>query len=95
MLLLCSPSWARWEGTEEEGSSITCQKLPLVLPLLSQKHIQSHLLLGTPLLSLKRVVPIGKMLCEVNEQTGLELIYSSHTSWSSWEAQQWMQLTKD
>lgn len=26
---------------------------------------------------------------------GLELIYSSHTPWSSWEAQQWLQLTKN
>lgn len=53
-----------WEGIEE-GSSITHQKSPLVLPLLSQKHIQSHLLLGTP--SLIKVVPLGKMLCEVNK----------------------------
>lgn len=66
MLPLCSPLWALWEGTEE-GSSITHQKPPLVLPLLSQKHIQSCLLLGTPLLSLKKVLPVDKMLCAVNE----------------------------
>lgn len=64
MLLLCSPWWALWEGIEEE-SSITPQKPPLVLPLLSQKHIQSHLFLGTPLL--KKDCCVGKVLCEVNK----------------------------
>lgn len=94
MLLLGSPLWALLEGIEE-GSSITHQKASLGPSLLSQKHIQSCLLRGIPLLSLKKVLPVGRMLHGVNKEMGLELIYSSHTSWSSWEAQQWMQLTKD
>lgn len=55
-----------WEGTEE-GFSITYQKPPMVLLLLSKKHIQSHLVLGTPLLSLIKIVPLGKTFYEVNE----------------------------
>ena len=66
MLLLWSPSRVLWWGAEE-GSFITHQKRPLLLPLLSRKHIQSRLLLGVPLFFLKKVLLFGEMLYGVNK----------------------------
>ena len=43
---------------------------------------------------LKKIL-FGEILCSVNKSMGLELIYSSHTSRSSREAQRWIQLAKD